>query len=274
MWAWEMPAARARRAPGGTRRAAHAYTRQAACSRGRAVDGVPMAAAHPRCNAPGGWYTNAAAAVGDCAAPFDQPFHLLVRARAAARARGRFMPKTRRCAPWAHTLMGSHTCLGAPLTPALSLHAAAPVCLHSLPHSSTHSHMLTPGAALGRAARGLGSPLHAARAGESSHRRAAARRRARAQHALPADARDRLRPRVHVRPARMAGTPVQRSHGHVTLRALPASCAVPKVFHVAWLLVLHGICLCLGPEAEPASCCIQGALAGRTWCMQCQYVHM
>ena len=43
----------------------------------RSVDGVPMAAAYPRCIVPGGWYSNARAAAGDCAAPFDQPFHLL-----------------------------------------------------------------------------------------------------------------------------------------------------------------------------------------------------
>ena len=43
----------------------------------RTVDGVPMAAAYPRCIVPGGWYSNARAAAGDCAAPFDQPFHLL-----------------------------------------------------------------------------------------------------------------------------------------------------------------------------------------------------
>jgi len=74
-----MRAAPARRPPGET--APHcARTRQAARAHGRAVDGAPMAAARPRCNAPGGWYTNAAAAAGDCAAPFDQPFHLLVRA--------------------------------------------------------------------------------------------------------------------------------------------------------------------------------------------------
>lgn len=36
-----------------------------------------MAAAYPRCIVPGGWYSNARAAAGDCAAPFDQPFHLL-----------------------------------------------------------------------------------------------------------------------------------------------------------------------------------------------------
>lgn len=45
----------------------------------RYVDGVPMAAAYPRCIVPGGWYSNARAAAGDCAAPFDQPFHLLAR---------------------------------------------------------------------------------------------------------------------------------------------------------------------------------------------------
>ncbi|KAK9833432.1 hypothetical protein WJX81_005146 [Elliptochloris bilobata] len=42
------------------------------------IDGVPLAAAYPRCVAPGGWFSDARAAAGDCAAPFDQPFHLLV----------------------------------------------------------------------------------------------------------------------------------------------------------------------------------------------------
>ena len=44
----------------------------------RFVDGVPLAAAYPRCAAAGGWFSDAPAASGNCAAPFDQPFHLLV----------------------------------------------------------------------------------------------------------------------------------------------------------------------------------------------------